>query len=90
MVLRRRTRNPLLFLLWAEKKMIQKLINVVALLSGLTSLALIGSGVHGYMNREAYQEQARERLAELISDAISDVVLPDVTTGPMGPGMRLP
>ena len=70
--------------------MIQKVINVVALLSGLTSLALIGSGVHGYMNREAYQEQARERLAELISDAISDVVLPDVTTGPMGPGMRLP
>jgi|TARA_B100000035_G_scaffold121662_1_gene103438 hypothetical protein len=70
--------------------MIQKLINVVALLSGLTSLGLIGTGVYGYLNQEAYQEAARERLAELISDAISDVVLPDVTTGPMGPGMRLP
>ena len=70
--------------------MIQKLINVVALLSGLTSLGLIGTGAYVYLNQEAYQEAARERLAELISDAISDIALPDVTSGPMGPGMRLP
>jgi hypothetical protein len=70
--------------------MIQKLINVVALLSGLTSLAVIGGGVYIHLNQEAWQEQARERLTELITDSISDIALPDVTSGPMGPGMRLP
>ena len=72
--------------------MIQKLINVVALLSGLTSLAVIGGGVYVHLNQEAWREEARERLTEIIVDSISDIALPDVTSGPLqtGPSMRLP
>ena len=49
----------------------QKLINVVALLSGLTSLAVVGGGVYVYMNQAAWQEQAKEKLAEVIADGIA-------------------
>ena len=34
----------------------QKLINVVALLSGLTSLGLIGGGAYVYLNKDALIE----------------------------------
>ena len=69
----------------------QKLINVIALLSGLTSLAVIGGGVYVVMNQAAWQEQARERLTEVITEGVTNALpglldsampeLPDVTGG---------
>lgn len=52
----------------------QKLINVVALLSGLTSLAVIGGSVYVVMNQDAWQERARERLTETITESITDAL----------------
>ena len=72
----------------------QKLINVIALLSGLTSLAVIGGGVYVVMNQEAWQERARERLTEVIKDGVTralpdllDDAMPEVpeVTGPAIP-----
>ena len=60
----------------------QKLINVVALLSGLTSLAVISGSVYVVMNQEEWREQAQEKLAEVISDGITGA-LPGLMDGAM-------
>ena len=52
----------------------QKVINVIALLSGLTSLAFIGGSVYVVMNQDAWREEARERLTELVAGAIFQVL----------------
>lgn len=72
----------------------QKLVNVIALLSGLTSLAVISGGVYVFMNQEAWKEEARGRLTEIITEGITGALpglldsampeLPDVT-GPVMP-----
>ena len=74
----------------------QKVINVIALLSGLTSLAVIGSGVYLYKNANVMIEDARKNVAnaavEAISEALPDLIdaampdIPEVT----GPDLRLP
>jgi hypothetical protein len=69
----------------------QKVINVIALLSGLTSLAVVGGGAYVYMNQEAWEAEAKERLAEVIAEGITgalpglmDSAMPELpeTTGP--------
>ena len=42
----------------------QKLINVVALLSGLTSLGLIGGSAYLLMNKDALIDQAKSAAAK--------------------------
>ena len=77
----------------------QKLVNVIALLSGLTSLAVIGGGVYVVMNQEAWQERARERLTEVIKDGVTralpgllDDAMPELpeVTGPAIPSTTGP
>ena len=85
--------------------MMQKVINVIALLSGLTSLAVIGSGVYVYTNIDKWKAQARENLANAAVEAVSgalpglidaampdipEVTGPDVPFGETGPNIRLP
>ena len=85
--------------------MMQKVINVIALLSGLTSLAVIGGGVYAYTNIEKWQEQAKENVANAAVEAISgalpglidaampdipEVTSPEVPFGETGPDIRLP
>mgnify|MGYP007029121067 CR=1 FL=1 len=52
----------------------QKLINVIALLSGLTSLGLIAGSGYVLMNQEAWQREARERLTEIITEGVTDAL----------------
>jgi len=82
----------------------QKVINVIALLSGLTSLAVIGGGVFVYGNMDKWKEDARENLANAAVEAISEALpglidssMPSVpeVTGPAlpsttGPNINLP
>jgi len=82
----------------------QKVINVIALLSGLTSLAVIGGGVFVYSNMDKWKEEARENLANAAVEAISEALpglidssMPSVpeVTGPAlpsttGPNINLP
>lgn len=83
----------------------QKVINVIALLSGLTSLAVIGSGVYLYKNADVMIEDARKNVANAAVEAISealpgliDAAMPDIpeVTGPevpfgeTSPDLRLP
>ena len=83
----------------------QKVINVVALLSGLTSLAVIGGGTYLYLNKDAMIEEAKTSLANAAVEAVSGALpglidaampeLPEVTgpalpVGETGPDIRLP
>ena len=72
----------------------QKLINVVALLSGLTSLAVIGGGVYLYKNADVLMEDARKKVTAAAVEAVSsalptlvDAAMPDIpeVTGPAVP-----
>ena len=72
----------------------QKLINVVALLSGLTSLGLIGGSAYLLLNKDALIEQAKSAAAKAATEAVAGALpgmldsampeLPDVT-GPVMP-----
>jgi len=82
----------------------QKVINVISLLSGLTSLAVIGGGVFVYSNMDKWKEEAKENLANAAVEAISEALpglidssMPSVpeVTGPAlpsttGPNINLP
>ena len=69
----------------------QKLINVVALLSGLTSLGLIGGSAYLLLNKDALIEQAKSAAAKAATEAVTSALpgmldaampeLPEVTGG---------
>ena len=84
----------------------QKVINVIALLSGLTSAALIGGAGYLLMNKDTMIEEARENVANAAVEAISEALpglidaampdIPEVTSsdlpigGTTGPNIPLP
>ena len=69
----------------------QKLINLIALLSGLVSLSVLGGGVYLYLNKDAMIEDARAKATEAITEAITEALpgmidsampeIPEVTGG---------
>lgn len=52
----------------------QKVINVLALLSFLGTSAIIGGGTYVFLNKDTYIENAKTRLTEVIGEAIVDVL----------------
>ena len=74
----------------------QKIVNVIALLSGLTSLAVIGGGVYLYKNADVMMEEARGKITSAAVEAVSGALpglidaampeLPEVT----GPAIPMP
>jgi hypothetical protein len=52
----------------------QKLINVIALLSGLTSAAVIGGGTYLYLNKDAMIEDVRVKATEEITKAVTEAL----------------
>jgi hypothetical protein len=74
----------------------QKVINVIALLSGLTSLSLIGGSAFVLMNKDVWIEQAKENVANAAVEAVSgalpgliDASMPKLPTT-TGPAINLP
>ena len=76
----------------------QKVINVVALLSGLTSLSLIGGSAYLLLNKDALIEQAKSAAGKAATEAVAGALpgmldaampeLPGATGGviPAAPG----
>ena len=72
----------------------QKVINVIALLSGLTSLAVLGGGAYLYTQKDALVESAITKVTEVAVGAVTNALpgmldsavpeLPEVT-GPAIP-----
>ena len=72
----------------------QKLINVVALLSGLVSLSVLGGGVYLYKNADVLMEDARQKVTAAAVEGVKaalpklvDNAMPELpkTTGPAMP-----
>jgi len=53
----------------------QKLINVLALLSFGASAAIVGTGAHVYLNKDALIEQAKAEVTKQITAGISGAAL---------------
>jgi hypothetical protein len=75
----------------------QKLVNVVALLSGLVSLSVVSGGAYLYLNKDAMIEDARAKATEAITEAITealpgmiDSAMPEVPELPKETGGVLP
>jgi len=52
----------------------QKLINVIALLSGLTSAAVIGGGTYLYLNKDAMIERVKQEAIEEVTKTVTGTV----------------
>lgn len=52
----------------------QKLVNGIALLSGLVSLSIVGAGAYLYMNKDAMIQQAKEQAIDQITQSISEAL----------------
>ena len=52
----------------------QKLINVVALLSGLVSLSVVGGGAYLYLNKDVLIERARKNATEAVTKAVTEAL----------------
>ena len=72
----------------------QKVINVIALLSGLTSLGMIGGGAYLYTQKDALVQGAVDKVTEAATEAITkslpgmlDASMPELpsSTGPAIP-----
>ena len=63
----------------------QKLVNLIALLSGLVSLSVIAGGAYVYVNKDAMIENAKEKITAAATEAIAGA-LPDMlgNTAPLG------
>ena len=69
----------------------QKVINVLAVLSFIGTAGIIGGGTYVYLNREAIAEQAKERVTKAVTEAVTGALpgmldaampkMPEVTGG---------
>jgi len=71
----------------------QKLVNVIALLSGLTSLAVLGGGYYLYSNKDAMIEDIRKQATEQVTKAMTealpgiiDSLMPEIPEVPAATG----
>ena len=74
----------------------QKVINVLAVLSFLGTASIIGGGVYVYLQKDALIESAKERVTKAATEAIAgalpgmlDAAVPEMpeVTGPAVPSM---
>tara|TARA_Y100000004_G_scaffold184974_1_gene234586 strand:- start:777 stop:1040 length:264 start_codon:yes stop_codon:yes gene_type:complete len=67
----------------------QKIINVIALLSGVVSLSVVGGGVYLYLNAGTIIETTKEKAVEEITAALPRIVeglMPEVPELPKATG----
>jgi hypothetical protein len=71
----------------------QKLVNVIALLSGLVSLGVLGGSFYLYKNADTLIEDARGKVIEEVKETIPKIVeglMPDVPELPKTTGPAIP
>jgi hypothetical protein len=60
----------------------QKLVNAVALLSGLVSLSVVAGGTYLYLNKDAIIESAKEQAIKQVTETVAGA-LPGMIQGAM-------
>ena len=51
----------------------QKLINVISLSSGLVSLAIVGSGIYVYVQKDQLIDTAKSAALEIVAESLGDL-----------------
>ena len=59
----------------------QKIVNAIAIVSGVGVLAIVGAGGYLYLNKDAWIETAKTQILEQVTGGIA--VLPSLGTGAM-------
>ena len=60
----------------------QKVVNIIAISSGVVSLAVVGSGVYVYLQRDQLVDNVKSQVMDSVAGALGPAVggaLPDVT-----------
>ena len=60
----------------------QKIVNAIAIVSGVGVLAIVGAGGYLYLNKDALIEKAKGQILEQVTGGLSGAVtdaIPDVT-----------
>ena len=79
-----------------RRKQMQKLINVLAVLSFVGTASIVGGGVYVYLQKDALIESAKEKVAKAAAEAIAgalpgmvDAAVPELpeATGPALPSL---
>jgi hypothetical protein len=52
----------------------QKLINAIALLSGLVSLSVVGGGAYLYLQKDALIEDAKKNAIETVTKSVTEAL----------------
>ena len=52
----------------------QKIVNIVALLSGLVSLGVVGGGTYLYLNKDTLIEDARTKVTKEITKTVTEAL----------------
>lgn len=52
----------------------QKLINLIALLSGLVSLSVVGGGTYLYLQKDVLIEDARKNAIETVTKSVTEAL----------------
>jgi hypothetical protein len=71
----------------------QKIINVVALFSGIVSAGVVGIGIHLYSNSGDYIESAKEKAIEEITSTLPKIIegmIPELPEFPSTTGGVIP
>ena len=63
----------------------QKLINVLALVSFATSTTIVGAGAYVYLNKDALMEQAKEQVFAAMGEALGGQLGQTLLSGPADP-----
>jgi len=75
----------------------QKLINVLAVLSFLGTASIVGTGAYVYLNKDALIESAKEEATKAATDAVMraipgmlDAAMPEIPEVPSATGGAIP
>ena len=77
----------------------QKLVNGIALLSGLVSLSVVAGGAYLYLNKDALVEDAKAKVTAAVTDAVAGALpgmlesampKPPALPSTTGPAISLP
>ena len=64
--------------------MLQKIVNGIAIVSGVVSLAIVGTAGYVYVRKDAIIENVKAKVVESVLPSVPLPVLPDVTGGAAG------
>ena len=65
----------------------QKLVNVIAITSGVVSLAVVGLGGYVFIRKDAIIEDAKTKILEQVTGGLGEALVPD---GLGGGGLDMP